>query len=248
VKALIVDDEPLARSRLARLLADFDDVSIVGEAANADEALASIRSQEPDVVFLDIRMPGPSGLELAASADDLPPIVFTTAHDEFAVEAFDAAAIDYLLKPVQKKRLARALERVRARHAPAGKGDVADQMRDVLRKVLGGEDGCRICAQEGTSTHLFDARELGRFYASDKYTVFQHEGREYLVEDSLNDLEKRLVPHGFFRVHRAELVNLRRVRTLHNDAQGATLVLADGQVARVSRRLLGELKRALEIR
>jgi DNA-binding LytR/AlgR family response regulator len=245
VKALIVDDEPLARSRLGRLLADFDDVRVVGEAANAGDALAAIRQLQPDVVFLDIRMPGPSGLELAASSDELPPIVFTTAHDEFAVEAFDAAAIDYLLKPVQKKRLARALERVRARGGAAV--DVADQLREALRKVLA-EEGCRIAAQEGTSTHLFDARELCRFFASDKYTVFQHQGREYLVEDSLNDLERRLLPHGFFRVHRAELVNLRRIRTLHNEAQGASVVLADGQVARVSRRLLADLKRALDIR
>lgn len=243
LRALIVDDEPLARRRLARLLGDFDDVSVIGEAADADEALVAIRAHRPDVVFLDIRMPGASGLELAASFDDLPPVVFTTAYDEFAVEAFDAAAVDYLLKPIQRKRLARSLSRLRERSD--GAAPIADEVRQAVRHALQG--GARICAQEGNATHLFEADHIARFYAADKYTVFRHEGREFLVESSLNDLERRLTGHGFFRIHRAELVNLRQVRTLQSDAHGASVVLTDGQTARVSRRLLADLKRALDI-
>ena len=245
MRVLIVDDEPLARSRLLRMLEAIDDVQVIGEAADGEEALTKIRRDSPDAVFLDIRMPGLDGLTLATTVDDLPPIIFTTAYDEYAVEAFDAAAVDYLLKPIARARLERAVERVRARDSKTN-----DDMVSTLRKVLR-EDASkdrRVCAHEGGSIHLFDAREITRFHASAKYTAFVHDGREFLVEESLNDLEKRLSAHGFFRAHRAELIALEHVRTIKHDDAGTTLLLSDGQIAKVSRRIVAELKRALAVR
>lgn len=244
MRALVVDDEPLARSRLTRMLEAID-VRVVGEAADGDEALAQLRQLTVDVLFLDIRMPGLDGLTLASTAPDLPPVVFTTAYDEYAVEAFDAAAVDYLLKPIQRVRLERAVARVRSRSSRDD--DIAATLRKVLQADRDAETW-RISAQEGGSIQLFDAREITRFHASAKYTAFQHGGREYLMEESLSDLEQRLAPHGFFRAHRGELVALCHVRTLKSDDGGTTLVMSDGQTARVSRRIVSELKRALAIR
>jgi DNA-binding LytR/AlgR family response regulator len=252
VRALIVDDEPLARSRLGRMLEAIDGVVVVAEAGDGHEALERIASDQPDVVFLDIRMPGLDGLSVASSSDSLPPIVFTTAYDEHAVDAFDAAAVDYLLKPIQRARLHRAVERVR-QHLRAAAPATGAVVADVLRRVLdeGDQRGvgtCRVQAVDGQDVHLFDARELTRFFASDKYVVFRHAEREHLVEESLSELQTRLGPHGFFRTHRSELVNLRAVKTLTHDDHGTTVVLNDGQRARVSRRLVAELKRALGLR
>ncbi len=245
MRALVVDDEPLARSRLVRMLEAIDGVSVIAEAADGEEARDILRRETLDVLFLDIRMPGLDGLTLASSVPDLPPVIFTTAYDEYAVEAFDANAIHYLLKPIQRARLARAVARVRTQ------GGRDDDMAETLRRVLNADREiatCRITAQEGGSIHLFDAREITRFHASAKYTAFETEGREYLVEESLSDLEIRLRNHGFFRVHRSELVALAQIRTIASDDSGTKLVLSDGQVARVSRRLIAELKRALAIR
>ncbi len=323
LRALIVDDEPLARSRLARLLEALDGVRVVGEAADGDEALVRIREDQPDLVFLDIRMPGIDGIAVARATQEptsiststarpgrapeartltarstrgegprasdtpdlgipRPAIVFTTAYDEHAIEAFDVAAVDYLLKPIQRAKLERALERVRARvepaqpreptsahlaqrardraeegererardhdqpgaHPNASIPNVADVVQEVLRASA---RSARVTATEGGSIHLFDAREITRFHASAKYTVFWHQDREYLVEESLSELERRLTPFGFFRAHRGELVSLRHVRTLRQQPEGHTIVLTDGQQARVSRRLITDLKKALSL-
>jgi len=238
MRALVVDDEPLARARLVRLLQAAGGVEIVGEAGDGEEALDKIRGLSPDVVFLDIRMPGLDGLAVASADEPLPAIVFTTAYQDHAVEAFELDAVDYLLKPVQRERLAQSLERVRGR--------AGQPMEHVLRSAVErGLRPCRICVQEGGALHLFDARSITRFYAADKYTAFLFEGREHLTEESLSSLEGKLARHAFFRAHRSELVNLDQVRTVTTDDEGGAVVLSDGQRARVSRRLVATLKRVL---
>ncbi|HZO11896.1 MAG TPA: response regulator transcription factor, partial [Polyangiaceae bacterium] len=201
----MVDDEPVARRRLCRMLAEIPDVVVVGEADNGLDALAEIDRTLPDAVLLDIRMPGLDGLAVAKSRASLPPIIFTTAHDQHAVAAFEACAVDYLLKPVQRQRLERALARARLE-----RGEHARVMK-LLGELLDNQRGneARVVAREGDTLRVFDASRIPRFYASDKYSVFCSEGREYLLEESLNNLEERL--SDFVRVHRGELVSLKHV-------------------------------------
>ena len=232
-RVLIVDDEPPARRRLARLLASAG-ADVIGEAGDIDDALAMIEQRDPDIVFLDVRMPGGDGTELAYRLGPRPVVVFTTAHAEFAVDAFDAGATDYLLKPVALDKLVRALDRA------------GDRLR--LPVPGGAAEPPRITARLGDVIRLFPATAVARFRAEHKYTVFTVDGEEHLSDEPLGALDARLASWGFLRVHRAELIQLGRVRAVHAAGDGAEVELDDGQRARVSRRLLPELRRRLEQR
>ncbi|MEM9192172.1 MAG: LytTR family DNA-binding domain-containing protein [Myxococcota bacterium] len=240
MRVLVVDDEPPARRRLQRLLEEIGDVEVVGEASTGAEGLEKVRALQPDVMLLDIRMPGMDGLTLAASGADLPPIVFVTAYDEHAVAAFEANAVDYLLKPVRRERLQKALGRVRARST-----ETQTDLQRLMELLAAQQEVPRVTAQESGTLHVFDAREITRFYASDKYTAFCVEGREFLIEESLSQLEERLHTLDFMRVHRGELIGLRHVRAVRSEDAGGVAELTDGQCARVSRRHLPALRRAL---
>jgi DNA-binding LytR/AlgR family response regulator len=228
LRALIVDDEAPARRRLARMLAQLEAVTVAGEAADGEEALRQVDVLRPDVVFLDVRMPALDGLAFAQRAATLPPIVFITAHDTFAVQAFEVCATDYLLKPVRLERLSAAVEKVRSEAVP-----------------LPPLSGSRIVSSARGEVRFFEAKEISRFWASDKYTVFRDGGEEHLTEEPLSTLEARLAPFGFLRIHRAELVNLAKVKALRGTDGMHSLELADGQQARVSRRFLPDVRRAL---
>jgi len=242
MKVIVADDEEPARRRLTRLLARESGVEVVGQAATGDEALTVIQRASPDAVFLDIRMPGMDGLTLAHLHTPLPPIVFVTAYQEHAVAAFEVNAVDYLLKPVRPERLAAALARVAARGgAPAGTGAVFSALGSAAEST-------RVVSSLRGELHIFDAREVSRFWSSDKYTVFIADGAEQVTEEPLAALEERLRPLGFARVHRAELINLARVKTIRGGEGPHVAVLDDGQRARVSRRSLGALKAALGLR
>lgn len=252
LRLLLVDDEPLARKRLARLLGQCAGVELVGQASDGQAAAESIRSLAPDLVLLDIRMPGLDGLTLARhlahSQPARPLVVFTTAHADHALEAFDAAALDYLLKPIELARLGRALDRARQRLAELdGRSRDRDAsplaapapLADLLSPPL------RLTARSGDTFRLFDPRDITRLWSQDKYTAFLSDGVEHLLDESLTALEHRLAPHGFTRVHRGELVSLPHIRALHLDGDLATLELSDGQRAPVSRRYLPQLRRRL---
>ena len=221
MRVAIVDDEPLARKRLRRLLGELA-VEVIGEAGDAEAAAALVRVADPDVLLLDIEMPGRDGIAFARELGVRPAVIFTTAHAQFAVDAFDAAAVDYLLKPIAADKLARALERARARLAS----------RTAVP---------RITARTGDVTTLIAVDRIARFRAEHKYTSFVVDGVEHLIEVSLAELETKLAPWGFIRVHRAELVQLACVRALH----GSELELATGERVRVSRRSLPEVRRML---
>ena len=243
MRVLIVDDEPLARRRLMRMLARIPGVEVAGEAGDGLEAAELITSLSPDLVLLDIQMPELDGLSLAARGS-LPPIIFTTAHQEHAVRAFELAAADYLLKPIEQARLELAIERVRR---AAVRPDPA-MLQAVLQKVLSPQpERPRISARSGQTIHLFDPREICRLSASDKYTLLVRDGREYVLDESLAALEQRLGSHGFLRVHRSELINLAEVRAIHGDEGGAEVELSDGQRAPVSRRMMPLLKAKLGV-
>jgi DNA-binding LytR/AlgR family response regulator len=239
LRALVVDDEAPARRRLIRLLGELGGVEVVGEAEDGEGALTHTRSLCPDVIFLDVRMPGVDGITLAQRHLDLPDVVFCTAYDEFAVKAFDVNAVDYLLKPVRPERLAAALDKVRTR-----KGASAARVAKVLEAVAPASATRVVSSTRGT-VRFFDARALTRFWSSDKYTVFIADGQEHLMEEPLVMLQGRLESHGFLRVHRAELIRLDAVKSLRSDDGLHEVTLSDGQVAKVSRRSLGAVKKAL---
>jgi len=245
MRVLIVDDEPPARRRLARMIEAIEGVEVAGEAGDGIEALERIADARPDVVLLDIRMPGLDGLSVAGASAELPPIIFTTAYDEYAVAAFEVSAVDYLLKPIKRDRLERALEKVRARGRA---GLDAERIQTLLVRIAeqtASASPMRISASSSGTVRFFDPAEITRFHATDKCVVFQNEGREYVIEDSLSTLEQQLSSHGFFRCHRAELVNLAHVRAMRT-VDGVTRVgLSDGQAADVSRRELPALRRKL---
>ena len=244
MRILVVDDEPLARKRLVRMLARIPGAEVAGEAGDAEEALAHVERNTPDLVLLDIRMPGLSGLELAASGRALPPIVFTTAYDQYAVDAFEVSAVDYLLKPVKKERLAAAIEKVRERTRSPNAEQLQGLLEKLERRVARGEP-VRISARRQGTTRLFAASEIGRIYASSKYSLFRQGDQEFVLDESLNALESRLSDEGFVRVHRSELVNLGHVRALHTEDGSTTVELSDGQRAQVSRHTLPALKERL---
>jgi len=237
LRVLVVDDEPLARARLVRLCARLDAIEVCGEAADGKSAVEQIRALAPDVVLLDIEMPGLDGMAVAeARPVDGPAIIFTTAHREFAIDAFDAEATDYLLKPVALERLERALAKVSARRArPRASPPPQSDATPALLTV-----------QDGTTLRVFDVRNVRRFSATDKYVVFHADGTERETRESLSTLEERLAPLGFVRVHRSELVRLEFVRAFEPEpGGGATLVLDDGTRVPVSRRSAADVRRRL---
>lgn len=248
-RCLIVDDEAPAREELRFLLERFDDVQVVGEATNPEEALELLRSLHYDVVLLDVRMPGGSGLEVAAAVARLPgppAVVFTTAYPDHAVDAFDLAAADYLVKPFDARRLRRALDRALAAADDDDPRTAGPGARAAA--VLPDADLLwRVPVQRGDRTILVDAAEILSAVASRGYSALQLTEDRVLVSFSLADLERRL-PGRFFRTHRTSLVNLDRVRELVPDHRGAlVLVLDDRRATRVevSRRRARELRRSL---
>jgi DNA-binding LytR/AlgR family response regulator len=223
IRALVVDDEPPARERVRDLLQAEPDVELVGEAGDADQAVERILALRPDLLFLDVQMPGRDGFGvLRALGGERPPAtIFTTAHDEFAVRAFEIEALDYLLKPVRRERLAAALARAERRLSSRPP---------------------RVVTFERGASRFFDVQAIARFWSSDKYTVFCVDGEEHLTPEPLTGLADRLTAHGFRRIHRGELINLARVRALRSDG---VVELDDGSTARASRRSLPSLREEL---
>lgn len=258
-RALIVDDEAPAREELRYLLEEASgdiDVQVVGEATNGEEALVLMRSLDYDLVFLDIRMPGLSGLEVAEQLRELPKqpkVIFTTAYPDHAVEAFDLAAADYLVKPFDADRLARALERALTAPAPARSQENPKNDDAAASAALRAPDTrdrlVRIPVQRDGRTMLIEGDAIVYAAAARGYSSLKLAEEKVLVSFSLNELERRL--HGHFcRVHRSYLVNLRYVRELVPDFRGhLALVMNDRQRSRVevSRRHARELRRRLGV-
>ncbi len=235
IRSLVVDDEEPARRRLIRLLERLPGIQVVGEAGNGLEAREQIRALAPDVVLLDIQMPELDGVSLVEAERGLPPVIFTTAHDRYAVRAFDLAAVDYLLKPITLARLARALGRLRALE----RGQLASLHRQLR------EDPPYVYVRNGADVRVFDARDVSGFFAANKYTLFMVGEEEQLLDTSLNELERRLDDHGFMRVHRSALINLAAVRALRHLDAATHVELVDGQCVPVSRRAAAALRRRL---
>jgi two-component system LytT family response regulator len=230
VKTVIVDDERLARAELKRLLRAHPDVEIAGEAASADQAAPMIAALRPDLLLLDVQMPGGSGFQLLEALADVPAVVFTTAYDRYALRAFEVSAVDYLLKPIAADRLARALDRVRAARPPS------------TAPPLPG----RIFVKDGDRCWLIPVDEITLLESLGNHTVIHYGVERPVVLRSLNQLEARLDPQLFFRASRKHIVNLARVRSVEPEPGGGLMaVLLDGTQVTVSRRQAQELRARL---
>ncbi|MBC8025264.1 MAG: response regulator [Steroidobacteraceae bacterium] len=226
MKALVVDDEPLARRELVRLLAAFPRVQVVGEAGNIDDARARIEALCPDVVFLDIQMPGGTGFDLLTQLDNVPRIVFTTAYDQYAVKAFDVNALDYLLKPIEPERLAMTIAKIEE----SSPREAAAPLEQLFIK-------------DGPRCWFVPLREVSLFTSEGNY-VRLHWGKERpLLGRSLTSLEQKLDAKRFFRANRAQIVNLEFIRQAEPGDGGRLHVqLRDGPEIEVSRRQAREFK------
>ena len=232
IRVLIVDDEPPARERLSRMLADVPAVAVVGEAGNGADAIAAAARLAPDVVLLDIRMPGMDGIEAARHLGTLghpPAVVFVTAHDEHALAAFEAQAVGYLLKPVRQEKLVRCIQRA-ARVTGARLLRVAEQSQLGRRRQ-------QVCARLGDQLRLIPVEDIYYFSAGQKYVTVRHRGGSDLIDESLRALADEFAP-DFVRIHRNSLVAARYVGAVERSAEGPYLVRVKecGDLLPVSRR------------
>jgi DNA-binding LytR/AlgR family response regulator len=224
--AIIVDDESPMRDQLrSRLREVWPELIILAEASNGIEAVALAGVHQPDIVFLDIRMPGQSGIEAARLLYRQCHIVFVTAYDQYAMQAFDQGAIDYLLKPVDVDRLRRTCERLRDRL-----DETPDDIERLLTRLAIGKDGKKpdylrwVQASVGTSLRMISTREILFFQSDDKYTRVQTEQAEVLIRKSLKDLADELDPNEFWRIHRSTLVRVDAIIEVSRDARGRQMV------------------------
>lgn len=225
MKSLIIDDEPLARRELRRLLADFPWIKIVGDAGDVEEAAASIQTLAPDLLFLDIQMPGGTGFDLLARLDHVPHVIFTTAYDHHAVRAFEVNALDYLLKPIEPARLAAALTKGRAM-----KDELAPEVRstDILERLF---------VRDGMRCWFVPLREVCMLAADGNYVRLFWGTERPVLGRPLNSLEPRLDPKRFFRANRRQIINVDFIESVELGVGGQLHVqLRGGPEVEISRR------------
>lgn len=245
MKVLIADDEKPARDRLRQLLDDLDDYDVVAEAANGQEAVTLAGETQPEIALLDIRMPGMDGIEAAHhlnALDNPPAVVFTTAYDEYAIDAFEARAIGYVLKPVRRGRLASALEQA-ARLAASTLHDVAAASKIESRRN-------HVCARSHGQLKLIPVTDVNYFRADQKYVCVNHTEGQDLIDDSLKALEKEFAS-DFVRIHRAVVVAVDKIDRLEKTADGKHHIVLRNQSQNddeltISRRHLADVRRRLK--
>jgi two-component system response regulator AlgR len=238
LRVLIVDDEPPARERLRSLLQEIGNLEIAGEATNGEEALKLAVDLAPDVVLLDVRMPGIDGIEAARQMNSLvepPAVIFATAYDEYAVNAFDAQAVGYLLKPIRKEKLAAALNQAGRLTRP--------QLQRLAANAEGPPKRTHIAARHREGLRLIPIEDILFFLADQKYTTVRHGKGEDLIEDSLRSLEEEFGT-AFVRIHRNALVSVRYLEGIERNSDGQYFVRLRGAPAplQVSRRMASELR------
>lgn len=229
--ALIADDEPhLAQYLKTQLAQAWPELQIVKVAAHGIEAAEAIAELEPDLAFLDIQMPGLTGLEVAQGIEGATRVVFVTAYDQYAIEAFEARAVDYLLKPLKAERLAACVERLRRAHAPAGDDALAETLKRLLPTAGAAPARLRyIRAAQGELMHQVPVDEVLYFHADDKYTIVQTATAEHLIRTPIFELAGQLDPDRFWQVHRSTIINLDHLAGTRRDEQSRLFVRIRGQ-------------------
>lgn len=239
VTAFIVDDEPVARAGLRAMLGAFDWVEVIGEAADGESAVRAIDAQRPELVFLDVQMPGLLGTDVLRRLDRRPFVIFTTAYSEHAVSAFELGAVDYLLKPFGPSRLAGAMERVRSALGEPATVDAVERLSGALAE----DPISRLFVRIGGALVPLAIERVSRFEADGDYLIAHAGNARHLLHLSLTRLEARLDPRRFTRVHRTHIVNLDHVREFRRDERGnLEAEMLDGARVPVSRARAQELR------
>ncbi len=247
-RVIIVDDEPPARKKIARLLSEDPRFHCIGEAGGAEEAAPLIERERPDLLFLDIQMPGASGFDLlnALATDRLPRVIFTTAYDQYALKAFEVHALDYLLKPFDKARFNAALER--AAGELTAQADAQAPMRALLAQLAERQPGARrLLLREGGKLFSIETNRVISILAEEKYVRIHTEARNYLHRETISNMEKKLDPTRFARIHRSTLINLDYFAHMEPAGRGDYLVaLKDGSKHKLGRNYREPFLRQLE--
>lgn len=259
ISILIVDDEPLARRGIRQLIEDDPQIKIIGEYGTAQDALASIHERKPDLLFLDVQMPRMNGFELLAQIpkDRLPAVIFVTAHDRYAIDAFEAEALDYLLKPFTEERFHKALRRAKLQINRQATGKHQQQLASLLARYGQSQPAReavadvaylkKLMVKSGGNIHFLPMDEIDWIEAADYYALLHVGGRSYSLRESLSELEAKLDPAKFARIHRSAIVNVERIRQLQPQQTGDyQVILLDGTKIRMSRRRREKLSNILQ--
>jgi two-component system LytT family response regulator len=239
MKALIIDDERLARKELTNLLQEYPEIDIVGEAVNAEDAIEKIEALKPDLLFLDIQMPGKTGFELLQMLDNVPEVIFTTAYDEYALKAFDFNALDYLLKPIEPDRLKEAINKLLKRAQP-------EEGIALEEKKLGPSD--RVFVKDGDKCWFVKLENIRLFESDGNYIKIYFDNFKPMIHKSLNALDERLDDRAFFRASRKHIINLTWVESIESWFNGGLMVvLRGGDKVEVSRRQAARFKEMMSL-
>ncbi|HET6723153.1 MAG TPA: response regulator [Chitinophagaceae bacterium] len=242
MRAIIIDDERLARTELRKLLQDYPEVEVVDEAANADEGINKIDTLQPDLVFLDIQMPGKTGFDMLAELERAPHVIFTTAYDEYALKAFEVNALDYLLKPIEPKRLADAMQKLHV--AETKENHVVPE--NFNQSILTEAD--QVFVKDGERCWFVKLSDIRLFESVGNYAKVFFASNKPLILKSLNALEERLDPKTFFRANRKHIVNLRMIEKIEPYFNGGLLLeLKGGEKIEVSRRQTVKFKEMMSL-
>ena len=242
MRAIIIDDERLARAELKKLLQDYPEVEVVDEAANADEAINKIDSLQPDLVFLDIQMPGKTGFDMLAELERAPHVIFTTAYDEYALKAFEVNALDYLLKPIEPKRLADAMQKLHVVETKENHIAPENYNQSILTEID------QVFVKDGERCWFVKLSDIRLFESVGNYAKVFFGANKPLILKSLNALEERLDPKTFFRANRKHIVNLRMIEKIEPYFNGGLLLeLKGGEKIEVSRRQTVKFKEMMSL-
>jgi len=248
VRTIIIDDERLARNELKKLLQDFGDIEVIDEAANVQEGIEKIELLNPDLIFLDIQMPGKTGFDLLEELDHAPKVIFTTAYDEFALKAFDVNALDYLLKPVEPKRLHEAIQKVQQEENSDKPTNGNGQVNGTLIRtgLLNDED--QVFVKDGERCWFVKLNEIRLFESVGNYAKVYFGPNKPLILKSLNSLEERLDDKVFFRANRKHIINMRWIEKIEPYFNGGLLLdLKGGEKIEVSRRQTVKFKEMMSL-